>query len=174
MENTYILGQDVGGLTAEQAAETVRAALPDLEIGLYLYDSALDFPPEHGETPDASIPLADLGADINVDGYIKAYMGAAGDWLRPEGLRRRRREAVRSLRPTAVWYPWEEAERLKILLAQDRVQEALQLAERIYADWPENGYIVSMAAEAKWSAGQKEKAFEWWSRVRMPTGQRSG
>ncbi len=76
-KNTYILGQDVGGLTAEQAAETVRAALPDLEIGLYLYDSALDFPPEHGETPDASIPLADLGADINVDALVAGASAAS-------------------------------------------------------------------------------------------------
>ena len=112
------------------------------------------------------------GADINVDGYIKAYMELRGlcDQKDFEGAAGKLSE----LAAYGVWYPWEEAERLKILLAQDRVQEALQLAERIYADWPENGYIVSMAAEAKWSAGQKEKAFEWWSRVPDAYGAKIG
>lgn len=76
-KNTYVLGQNVGGLTTEQAAETVKAALPDLEIGLYLYDNALDFPPQHGEEPDASIPLADLDAKIDVDSLVSEAARAA-------------------------------------------------------------------------------------------------
>lgn len=59
-KNTYVLGQDVGGLTVEQAAQALEAALPGMRIDLYLYDAALGTPPERTGKPDGSIALSDL------------------------------------------------------------------------------------------------------------------
>ncbi|MCI8573022.1 MAG: hydrolase [Oscillibacter sp.] len=68
---TQILGQDVGGMTPEEAVAAVEASLEGREIGLYLYDSTLAAPPERSETPDASISLEDLGAEIDVPGLVE-------------------------------------------------------------------------------------------------------
>ncbi len=69
--NTQVLGQDVGGLTPEEAVAVVEDSLEGREIGLYLYDGTLAAAPERGERPDASIALADLGAEIDVPGLVE-------------------------------------------------------------------------------------------------------
>ena len=35
-KNTYVLGQNIGGLTPQEAASRVEAALPHMSVGLYL------------------------------------------------------------------------------------------------------------------------------------------
>lgn len=70
-KGTHILGQDVGGLTREEAAAAVESALPDMKIGLYLYDGEMDAAPNRGEIPDAQIPLSDLAADIDVPALVE-------------------------------------------------------------------------------------------------------
>ena len=75
--DTYVLGQNLGGLTAEEAVEKINAALSDMEIGLYLYDGTQELAPDRGETPDAVIPLSALGADINVPELVSAAAGYA-------------------------------------------------------------------------------------------------
>lgn len=70
-KNTYILGQDIGGLTAEQAVQKLEAVLPEMEVGLYFYDSATEHPySDHSGEPDASVSLADLGAEIDVPALV--------------------------------------------------------------------------------------------------------
>lgn len=71
-KGTQILGQDVGGMTPAEAVAAVESALDGKEIGLYLYDSAQEGAPARGEKPDASIPLAELGAEIDVPGLVSA------------------------------------------------------------------------------------------------------
>ena len=77
-KNTYVLGQEIGGLTQEEAVQKVEAALPDLTIGLQLYD------PETGPvdtgSPDglsASIPLSGLGAEVDVPALVAGAKEAA-------------------------------------------------------------------------------------------------
>ena len=111
-------------------------------------------------------------SDINVDGYIRDYMELRG--LCDQKDFDRASEKLEELAAYGVWYPWEEAERLKILLAQGRIAEADERADWMYGYWPENGYMVSVAAEAKWSAGDKETAFEWWSSVPDAYGAKIG
>ena len=68
---TQVLGQNIGGLTQEEAAGQIAQALPDLEIGLYLYDSAGESVPERGETPDGTVPLRDLPVEIDVPTLVE-------------------------------------------------------------------------------------------------------
>ena len=69
--NTYVLNQDIGGLTADEAVQKTEAALPDLAIGLQLYD--VDGGPVDTDSPDslsASIPLSDLGAEVDTAALV--------------------------------------------------------------------------------------------------------
>ena len=69
--NTYVLNQDIGGLTADEAVQKTEAALPDLAIGLQLYD--VDGGPVDTDSPDslsASIPLSDLGAEVDAAALV--------------------------------------------------------------------------------------------------------
>ena len=70
--NTYVLNQDISGLTREEAVQKIESILPDFQIGLRLYD--VDGGPVETDDPDglsASIPLSDLGAEVDVPALIE-------------------------------------------------------------------------------------------------------
>lgn len=98
--------------------------------------------------------------DENVDGYIQAYMEVRN--LCDQAEYEKAAERLAELPAYGVWYPWEEAERMKLLQAEGRTEEALSMAERLVRDYPGDGYLVSRAADVKWDAGEKETAFSWW------------
>ena len=68
-KNTYVLGQDIGGLTPQEAASRVEAALPHMSVGLYLYDEVQGIPAQRGD-PDAEIPFQDLNLNIDVPALV--------------------------------------------------------------------------------------------------------
>lgn len=96
----------------------------------------------------------------NVDGYIQALMDVRMHC--DQGEYEKAAERLSELPAYGVWYPWEEAERMKTLQAEGRMEEALALAERMVREHPKDGYVVSCAADVKWEAGEKETAFAWW------------
>ena len=98
--------------------------------------------------------------DENVDGYIQAYMEVRN--LCDQGEYEKAAGRLSELPAYGVWYPWEEAERMKLLQAEGRMEEALSMAERLVEEHPKDGYLVSRAADVKWDAGEKETAFGWW------------
>ena len=64
--NTVVLGQDLSGQTVDEAVQTLEAALADMEIGIYLYPDSEEAPPQRADTPDAVVPVADLGVDVDL------------------------------------------------------------------------------------------------------------
>ena len=64
-DHTVVLGQDVGGLTVEEAAQKLESVLPTAQIRIYLYPDGEYPPEERSEMPDATVAVADL--DIQVD-----------------------------------------------------------------------------------------------------------
>ena len=77
-KNTYVLEQDIGGLTVEEAVEKVTAALPELEIGIRLYDVSSG--PADTASPDgadAAIPLSELGAEVDVSALVTETAASA-------------------------------------------------------------------------------------------------
>ncbi len=68
--DTRVLGQDIGGLTAEQAVRAVERALPSLEISVCLYDRDRETVHLSAE-PDGAIALADLDASIDVESLVE-------------------------------------------------------------------------------------------------------
>ncbi len=98
--------------------------------------------------------------DVNVDGYIQGYMDVRS--LCDQKEYEKAAQRLSELPAYGVWYPWEEAERMKLLQVDGRMEEALQKAEELVRDYPQDGYLVSRAADVKWDAGEKETAFAWW------------
>lgn len=118
------------------------------------YDYFVDF--SRMKLRDASVPLG----KTNVDGYIQAYMEIRGLCDRNEF---EEAEEKLSLLPAyGVWYPWEEAERMKLLQFRGKTEEALRMAGQLVLDYPNDGYLVSRAADLMWDMGEKEQAFSWW------------
>lgn len=79
-KNTYVLEQNIGGLTQEEAVQKVEAALPDLAVGICLYEThdgeEAEAAPNETGSPDASIPLSELGAEVDVPALV-AEAGAS-------------------------------------------------------------------------------------------------
>lgn len=74
---TYVLGQDLGGLTMAEAVQAVQRPLPDLEIGLYLHHTDTPDPSsEEPAAPDAVIPLESLHAKVDVPALIQGAVDA--------------------------------------------------------------------------------------------------
>jgi len=71
-KNTEVLGQDLGGLTISQAARKLDKALPNLKIGIYLYDATLADVPERVSAPDAYIALSDLGVTADTSALAQS------------------------------------------------------------------------------------------------------
>lgn len=75
-KNTFVLNQDIGGLTREEAIQKVEAAAADLSIDLYLYDdTTAPDAPENAHTgadsgQGARIPLSDLGAEVDAAALV--------------------------------------------------------------------------------------------------------
>ena len=63
-----ILGQDVTGLTQQEAVDAVNAALPELEIAVSLYPQ--DGEPDAGAEPDYTIPAASLGVSVDTEALV--------------------------------------------------------------------------------------------------------
>lgn len=76
-KNTYVLGQDIGGLTRDEAVQKIESALPELEIGLRFYDGAAAEAPDKRREPDAAISLEDLGAEVDVPALVRGAEQAA-------------------------------------------------------------------------------------------------
>ena len=59
-----VLGQDLGGMTVQDAAARLNSVIPDIAVDLYLYN-APDGPGAHTRVPDYTIPLVNLGAELD-------------------------------------------------------------------------------------------------------------
>lgn len=100
--------------------------------------------------------------DTNVDEYIRTYQDLRGlcdqeEWKQAE-------EKLSDIAAYGVWYPWEDAERVRVLEAKGELKQADALAQKLIADWPEDQYLLLRAANVKWTLGEKEEAFALWSR----------
>lgn len=126
---------------------------------------------------DASVQME----NVNVDAYIRTYLDARGACDRGEfGEAKSKLEEISAY---GVRYPWEDVERMRILEGEGKLEEASALAEELALscpsalaetdgaareDRPEAGkktepYILTKAASVKWKAGERAKAYRWWT-----------
>ena len=163
-KNTYVLGQDLGGLTVEQAVRKVDDALPGLEIGVYLYDEALAYPPERTGGPDAVISLSDLDAVIDTENLVaQADRHARGSAFITAGWR--------YLTTNGLYYGGSAED---ITVPEDAAKAAAEKAAETLA-WPaqdtayelgDDALLVTMAKDGRSvDAGALQEALSkgWWS-----------
>lgn len=111
-------------------------------------------------------------AEANVDGYIQAYMEIRSLCDQEEFAQAE--EKLSLLAAYKVWYPWEEAEKMKVLQFGGKMEEALSMARKLAEDYPGDGYLMSRAADLMWDAGEKETAFSWWKQSQGAYNSRIG
>ena len=117
---------------------------------------------------DASVQMA----DVNVDGYIRAYMELRD--LCDQKEYDKAKEKLSEMPAYGVWYPWEDVEQMKLLKEAGELKEALVIADRLSEAYKDDGYIASEGGMVYWENGDKETAFAIWNRVPEAYGCRIG
>ncbi len=108
---------------------------------------------------------------MNVDAYIRTYLDMKNmcDNQDFENAAAKFEE----LSAYGVWYPLEDVEKMRLLEAKGKREEALKLAERLSAECEDEnsvfaadkGYILPVCGNVKWNAGDKQGAFELWNKA---------
>jgi len=128
--------------------------------------------------------------NVNVDAYIRTYLDVRGACDR--GDFEEANKKIQEISAYGVRYPWEYVELMRLMDADGKISEASKLAEALALSCPavrtgeegEEGtfpvgekvqfYILTKAATVKWKAGEREKAFAWWSLSPMMYESRCG
>lgn len=103
------------------------------------------------------------GNDANADDYIGRYLNVKGrvDRGESEGCL----TELDDLKAFGVYHPFEDAERIRVLVMENQAEKAIELAESLMERYGEHTYIRLYAGEAKWSGGQKEEAGKIWEGI---------
>lgn len=107
------------------------------------------------------------GENANGDGYIDDYLnikrqmdsGENGDYL----------QALDDLQAYDIYHPYEDVERLRLLIQADAAGKYPALIEKLSEKAPEYQYVRLYLGEAKWSTGEKEAAYEIWQGILKET-----
>lgn len=99
----------------------------------------------------------------NPDGYIGKYLDIKGkvDNHEVQGCL----EEIEELKAFGIYHPFEDVERMKALVLEERYPEALNLSEKLMSDYGDNTYVQLYVGEAKWYNGQKEEAYKIWNNI---------
>lgn len=97
------------------------------------------------------------GADANGDGYIDKYLSIKRriDEGETEGLW----QELDDLEAFDLYHPYEDAERLRLLVKAEKKEEGAALAEKLLGCNAFDSYLWLYAAEALWYADQKERTY---------------
>lgn len=99
----------------------------------------------------------------NGDGYIDHYLLVKKDidqnqW---EGCDQK----LLDLKAFGIYHPYEDVERIKLLLHSQQMEEAASLSEELLEKYPEDYYIKVYAAYAFWHKKEKDRAFDLWNEI---------
>ena len=146
-DHTVVLGQDVGGLTVEEAAQKLESVLPDLEIGIYLYADDQEAPPERAASPDASVALSDLNVEVDTaqlarEAYEHPLKG--GSWL-SAGWRFLTHRGVFYGSSSSISVDGEQAQEIAEELAQELSREPVDASYEVQ----EGGVLVQMPEDGR-------------------------
>lgn len=100
---------------------------------------------------------------LNLDDYIMAYLRCKADIDRENYDNMWQR--LDDLRAFEVYHPYEDVERIRISIVDDKIEDATALAEKLLMKVPDDVYAGYWSGCAWWKAGQWEKAYECWNHV---------
>lgn len=102
-------------------------------------------------------------AQISVDDYLHEYfeIKAQIDRQQYEGCRQR----LEQLKDYEVYHPYEDVERMRLLIQENQKAEAVALGERMQKTYADDVYVGFWAGRAYWSNEQWEEAYQCWQHV---------
>lgn len=102
-------------------------------------------------------------SEIQLDAYIRAYLGIktrmdqrdySGVW-----------QALDDLSVTEVYHPYEDVERIRLYVAEEKPEQAMELADRLYEKYAEDTYVLYTVGIAYQAGNQWEKARQCWQSI---------
>ena len=96
------------------------------------------------------------------------YVGHGGEEPGKEidhGTNRKNLKELDDLAAFGVWLPYEDVERIRILLFEDRVEEAAVFADKLMAVCPDDNYVGAYVGWTRYRQGRREEAYELWQKV---------
>lgn len=100
--------------------------------------------------------------ETNADAYIRTYQEVNAACNQEDF--KTAKQKLSEITAYGLWYPWEDVERMRILEADKKQEEAVALAKQLSAAYPEEVYVCAKAGNVLWNAGQKEEAFALWEK----------
>lgn len=99
----------------------------------------------------------------NGDGYIDHYLSIKKeiDQNQWEGCEQK----LQDLEAFGIYHPYEDVERIKLLLHFEQKEEAAALSEELLKKYQEDQYIKVYAAYAFWHKKEKDRAFALWNEI---------
>ena len=99
----------------------------------------------------------------NGDKYLEHYFAVKRklDQGEPAGCL----EELADLSAFAVYYPYEDVERIRYYLQSDQPGEAVKLAESLLHHYPADNYVRAWSGEALYQNDRKEEAYGLWQEV---------
>lgn len=94
------------------------------------------------------------------DEYINALL-AAKNFIEQEDYEKAE-EKLKTLEAYGYFHPYEEVEKMRVLVHKERTDEALQLATQLRSTYPDNDYILFHYANVLSACGRKQEAYKLW------------
>ncbi|MCM1496197.1 MAG: tetratricopeptide repeat protein [Bacteroides sp.] len=102
-------------------------------------------------------------SEVQLDTYIASYLRikAKLDREEYEGLW----QQLEDLAAFEVYHPYEDVERIRLYLQEQKAEAALALGKKLLEEYPDDVYIGYWAGKAYWGAEEWEEAYQCWQHV---------
>lgn len=100
---------------------------------------------------------------FDADAYIRKYLEIkrAAD----ENASEMDMTAFDDLGAFGLYHPFEDVEWMRILFSKGKQENAVQLADKLVSEYPEEGYLLSHVAEVYWESDRQEDAYDIWKKL---------
>ncbi len=112
---------------------------------------------------DGFCPTGASAAESDADGYIGKLMDIKQtiDNHQYEGMW----QQLDDLKAFGIYHPDEDVLRLRLLMAEERMDEAAAICDCLLEHYPEDHYVLTFTAEYSWAQGQADTAFSLWDKL---------
>lgn len=102
-------------------------------------------------------------SEIQLDTYIMGYLRIKNQIDREEY--ENQWQALQDLSAYEVYHPYEDVERVRLYLHEEKTEQAVALIQRLLMEYPDEVYIGYFAGRTYWAAEEWEQAYQCWNHV---------
>lgn len=102
---------------------------------------------------------------VNGDAYIDGYLAVKRKIDEKAEDTETLLKELDDLAAFHLYHPYEDAERIRLLIRLQKPEEYLPLCQKLTDDFPYNAYLWLYAGEGNWEAGKKEEAYAIWTAI---------